>query len=96
MLPVEFNPTQIDACEPALKSYHYMSLSDYENGQEKHIHIVQLLTEALQVNFNFHFQQVSCLILFGPIQEKGVKCLLFCHFSVLWKNLNMMQTIYCN
>ena len=62
VLPVEFNPTQIDANEPAPQPYYSWTMSNYENAQEKQIYIVQVLTEALKVNFNFHFQQVSCPI----------------------------------
>ena len=55
VLPVEFIPTQIHTNEAAPRSY-------YENEREKQIYIVQVLTEVLKVNFNFHFQQVSCQI----------------------------------
>ena len=55
VLPVEFSPTQIHANQAAPQPY-------YENEREKQIHIVQVLTEVLKVNFNFHFQQVSCPI----------------------------------
>ena len=74
VLPVEFRPTHIDACEVTVQTSS--PVGEFENAQEKHIHILQLLTEVLTVKFNFRLTQVSSRI-FLSTMTKSMRYLCF-------------------
>ena len=87
VLPVDFKPVQIDECELAVQ------YSSVDAQQKQQIFILQMVTKALKLNFQFSYQQV-CGKTFVEVMNFEVQLSFF--FSVLQKNWSVMQRICSN
>ena len=90
VLPLESKLPTTDTNKTPFQQLSFVD--SFEHAHQKQICIMQVLTEALKLNFNLHYQQVCDQI---SILFVNLKLLLFFSdsFSVLQKNWSVIQHI---
>ena len=92
ILPFEFKLHMADRNMVPLQQLP--STDNFENAHQKQIYILQVLTDALKLNFNFRYQEVCDLyILCGSYSILLISWMFFIFISAQKKKWSVMQNI---